>query len=84
LEARHAGSVGLLVLVESGEEFVEVGGGELPTEGPGGGVVTLLELGEPGFDLVQAGEVVRTFASDDRKDDPRNRPSAQAIDGPRA
>src|SRR6266542_6768075 len=48
----------LLVLVDPGEQVVEVGGGELPLEGPGGGVVALLEAGQPLADLVEVGEVV--------------------------
>jgi putative transposase len=49
----------LLVPVDPGEQVVEVGGGELPLEGPGGGVVARLEVGESLPDLVEAGEVVR-------------------------
>src|SRR6266545_2364816 len=48
----------LLVLVDPGEQVVEVGGGELPLEGPGGGVVALLEAGQSLADLVEVGEVV--------------------------
>ncbi len=46
------------MLVDPVEQVVEVGGGELPLEGPGGGVVALLEVGESLPDLVEAGEVV--------------------------
>jgi hypothetical protein len=41
----------LLVLVDPGQQVIEVGRGELPLEGSGGGVVALLEVSEALFDL---------------------------------
>ncbi|HEU0088022.1 MAG TPA: hypothetical protein VFQ77_10290 [Pseudonocardiaceae bacterium] len=48
----------MLVLVDPGQQVIEIGWGELPLERPGGGVVALLEGSEALFDLVQGGEVV--------------------------
>jgi hypothetical protein len=45
-------------VARSGQQVLEDGRSELPSEGPGGRVVTPLEGGEPVFDLVKAGEVV--------------------------
>lgn len=57
----------LFVSLDPGQMVLEVGWGELPSEGPGGRVVALLEGGESVFDLVKAGEVVgcQDFALDD-------------------
>ena len=52
------GSLFLFVPLDPGEQVLEVGGGEFPFERPGGGVVALLEGGEPVLDLVEVGEVV--------------------------
>ena len=48
----------LFVSLDPGQQVLEVGRGELPSEGPGGLVVTTLEGDQPVFDLVKAGEVV--------------------------
>jgi len=58
------GGGGLLLLVEcvpveSGQQAVQVGGGELPSEQLCCGVVAALEVGQPLLDLVEVGEVVR-------------------------
>ena len=47
-----------VVLADACQEAVEVGAGELPVEGPGGGVVVLLEGEDLGGELIQALEVV--------------------------
>jgi hypothetical protein len=52
------GSLFLLVSLDPGQQVLEVGRGELPSEGPGGRVVTPLEGDEPVFDLVKTGEIV--------------------------
>jgi hypothetical protein len=52
--------LGGLVLVESGEEVGEVGGGKFPFERFRGLVVSFLELGEPVDDLADITEVVIT------------------------
>jgi hypothetical protein len=61
----------LFVSLDPGHQVLEVGRGELPSEGPGGRVVAALEDGESVFDLVKAGEVVRCedLALDDREVD---------------
>jgi hypothetical protein len=61
----------LFVSFDPGHQVLEVGRGELPSEGPGGLVVALFEGGESVFDLVKAGEVVgcEDFALDDREVD---------------
>jgi len=48
----------MLMVVDPVEQVVEVGWGELPPEGPGGGVVAQLEAGESLLDLGEPGEVV--------------------------
>jgi hypothetical protein len=48
----------LFVSLDPGQPVLEIGRGELPSEGPGGLVVTTLEGDQPVFDLVKAGEVV--------------------------
>ena len=47
-----------MVAIESGEEVVEVGGGELPFEGLRCGVVVGLEGCQASGDVVGVGEVV--------------------------
>ena len=47
-----------VVLPDACQELVEVGAGESPVEGPGGGVVVLLEGEDLGGELVQVLEVV--------------------------
>jgi hypothetical protein len=47
-----------VVLPDACQEPVEVGAGELPAEGPGGGVVVLLEGEDLGGELVEVLEVV--------------------------
>jgi len=47
-----------VVLPDACQEAVEVGAGEFPVEGPGGGVVVLLEGEDLGGELIQALEVV--------------------------
>jgi hypothetical protein len=55
-----------VVLPDACQELVEVGAGELPVEGPGGGVVVLLEGEDLGGELVEVLEVVRSeLALDD-------------------
>ena len=51
-------SLFLFVPFDPGQQVLEVGRGELPFERLGGGVVALLEGGEPVLDLVEVGEVV--------------------------
>jgi hypothetical protein len=46
----------LFVSLDPGHQVLEVGRGELPSEGPGGRVVAVLEGGESVFDLVKAGD----------------------------
>jgi len=48
-----------VVLPDACQEAVEVGTGELPVEGPGGGVVVLLEGEDLGGELIEVLEVVR-------------------------
>jgi len=48
----------LLTSLESFQEVGEVGGGEFPLEGPRGGVVPLLEVGEALLNGVEVGEVL--------------------------
>ena len=48
----------LFVSLDPGYQVLEVGRGELPSEGPGGLVVATLEGDQPVFDLVKTGEVV--------------------------
>jgi len=48
-----------VVLPDAGQEAVEIGSGELPVEGPGGGVVVLLEGEDLGGELVGIFEVTR-------------------------
>ena len=47
-----------VVLPDACQEAVEVGTGELPAEGPGGGVVVLLEGEDLGGELIEVLEVV--------------------------
>jgi hypothetical protein len=63
------GSLFLIVPLDPGHEVREIGWGELPCEGPGGGVVALLEGGQPVLDLVEATEVAggQDLALDDRE-----------------
>jgi hypothetical protein len=46
------------VLVDAGQELVEVGSGEPPVEGPGSGVVVVLEGEDLLGEVVQVVEVV--------------------------
>jgi hypothetical protein len=48
----------LVVLPDACQEAVEVGAGELPVEGPGGGVVALFEREDLGGELIEVFEVV--------------------------
>jgi hypothetical protein len=47
-----------VVLPDACQEAVEVGAGELPAEGPGGGVVMLLEGEDLGGELIEVLEVI--------------------------
>jgi hypothetical protein len=47
-----------VVLPDACQEAVEVGSGELPAEGPGGGVVVLFEGEDLGGELIEILEVV--------------------------
>jgi hypothetical protein len=46
------------VLAEAGQELVEVGAGESPVEGPGGGVVVLFEGEDLLGEVAEVAEVV--------------------------
>ncbi|MGW4412810.1 hypothetical protein ACWEJ6_53155 [Nonomuraea sp. NPDC004702] len=46
----------LFVSLDPGQQVLEIGRSELPSEGPGGRVVTPLEGDQPVFDLVKTGE----------------------------
>jgi hypothetical protein len=56
MDGRWIGS--LLVLVDPGEQAIEVHWGEFPPEGAGGGILALLEVSESLLDLVEGGEIV--------------------------
>ena len=47
-----------VVLPDACQEAVEVGSGEFPSEGPGGGVVVLFEGEDLGGELIKVFEVV--------------------------
>lgn len=56
-----------MVLVDPGEQVIEVGWGELRLEGLGDGVVAVLELGESLFEFV---EVVKEYRAEHASEEP--------------